>query len=445
MWLTALGSRLVALGLLFAFCLSLPVSLQAAPATQTAVSPIRNEAILTFPSQVRFELELPAGHNIVQAELFYDVQKFSCIDVPARAPAELDGNLVSWTWVLSRSGNLPPGTSVDYWWVLTDAEGNETAVSPQTFTFTDDRYNWRIVEAENIRLHWYEGNQVGPTLLDASVDSLERLETEMGIRLEEPVDIYIYGSSADMRDAVLFVQEWAGGVAFTEFNTILMGVPPRIVDTWGVDVVPHELAHLVIAQYGRSCVGGSRPTWLDEGLAVYAEGPPDTETLADIRAGINDDAFEPLRSLSGSFAADHTQAGIAYSQSFSVVNYLLDTYGQEAMQTLLRRLAEGEPIDEALTAVYGLTTDTLESAWREAIGASARPIPPTPTPFAAAAVPTVALSGLPQTVPTPPAAAEPPPETAVPSPGLSVCGLGLILPLMMIGLGQRRGRKEERP
>lgn len=418
--------------LLFTFLLMVAPRTHAQP---TAV--LGNSATPNFPQNITFELTLAEGHAVRNVALLYEVQKFSCIDAPARVPVALDGNRASWTWVLSRSGNLPPGAQVNWAWQLTAVDGSQTTTDWQTVTFSDTRFNWRTVSANGLHLSWYAGNDVGPLLLDAAVEATQRLENEMGIALQDDVQIFIYGDYDVMREAILFVQDWAGGVAFPEYNTILMGVPPNQASTWGVEVVPHELAHLIVGQYGRSCIGGSRPTWLNEGLAVYAEGPPSTGTLADIADGVQNNSFAPLRSLNGAFAADHSQAGIAYSQSYSVVAYLLESYGQAQMQALLRTLAEGDDYDAALTAVYGRNVDQIETEWRAAIGAPPRPIPPTATPFSAAAVATYAPSGFPETVPTPPAAAEPATQDG---PRPQICGFIILLPLMMVGWnGRKRG------
>jgi hypothetical protein len=423
------------------FLFTLYISVTVVKAQETAVT--RNEAIVDFPNQVTFELDLADGSQVVDAVLTYDVEKFSCLDVPSTVPVAVADSTIAWEWILTRSGNLPPGTTIWWEWTLTAADGSQFTTPRQTMTLIDDRYEWREIEEEGIHLYWYEGDSVGPTLLDASVSGLQRLESEMGIQLQDEVQIFIYGSSEAMREALLYVQEWAGGAAFPEYNTILMGVEPQQVVSWGLDAVPHELAHLVVGQFGRSCVGGSLPTWLNEGLAMVAEGDPSEDTLADLNNGIRNNAFEPLRSLNGSFAADHGAAGMSYSQSYSVVEYMLGTYGAKKMQVLITAIVEGMGYDEALTAVYNLTVDSLEQEWRAAIGAPPRPIPPTPTPIQAAAVPTYALSGLPENVSTPPSAAEPlAPPTERPSAGTGICGLGLILPLLFLGIVQRRPRRK---
>ncbi len=416
--------------------------LLAVPTAQGQSDPIlRNEISLNFPNDATFRLELDPDAAIIDAVLTYDVERASCLEAEAQVPVDVNGAALEWTWVMSRSGNPPPGAVLWWEWTLTDADGNQLATPRQTVTLTDDRFPWQTIEAEGVRLHWYRGDEVGPLLLDAAVAGLAQLEADMGIVLQNEVNLFIYGSAEDMREAVLYIQDWAGGVAFSEYNTILMGVPPNIAADWGTRTVRHELAHLVIGQFGQSCVGGHRPTWLNEGLAVYAEGEPDAGTLADIESGIADNRFEPVRSLNGAFPAHGDAAGMAYSQSYSLVNYLLTYYGEAKMQTLLLTLADGHGYDAALEQVYGFNVDGLETAWRAAINAPSRQIPPTPTPLVAAAVPTAVPLGAPVSLPTPETAAAAP--SAEPErPSSDICGLGLI-PLALLGGLSWRKRNEE--
>jgi len=408
----------------------------------TAAGVERNEAVVDFPDAVTFRLEMAEPPVGGQAILRYDVVSRECVDVSSQVPVTLDGNGAEWTWVMSRSGNPPPGTELWWEWTLTDADGNEVTTPRQSATLADDRFPWRTVEAGDTFLHWYEGDDVGPALLEAAVTGHHRLQNEMGIAWDGEVQFFIYADPAAMREAMLYVQEWAGGVAFTEYNTILMGVRPDQVDAWGRETVRHELAHLVLGQFAWSCLGGSRPTWLEEGLATYAEGPADEETLQDIARGIENGSFEPLRSLSGAFPAHSADASMAYSQSYSVVAFLLETYGQEKMEALLQALAQAQGYDAALEQVYGFNVDGLERRWRESIGAPPREIPPTPTPLQAAALPTLPPLTAPQTVPTP-AGSGAQPSTSPASPLTGICGLGLA-PLLFLGLvwgwARRSGR-----
>lgn len=433
----ALLSILGLLLLLIGFWLE-PAHGQAAAQSQPIIG---DQAEVDFPNTVTFVLELAPGTDVADAWLTYQTGRNSCLQAGTQVPVEVDGSRLEWTWVLSRSGNPPPGAALWWQWTITDTSGQSFSTPRQQLIFEDDRFDWQTISAAEVgesslqlRLHWYRGEEVGPLLMDAAVAGLERLQTDMGIILQDEVQLFIYGDAADMRQAVLYIQDWAGGVAFSDYGVILIGVPPDLADSWGQATVRHELAHLVIDQFGRSCLGGSRPTWLNEGLAVYAEGEADEATLASIQRGIRDNSFAPVRSLSGAFPTHDEDAGMAYSQSYSLVDFLLTTYGSEKMQQLLLTLAAAEGYDEALEQVYGFNTDGLEVAWREAIGAPSRPIPPTPTPILAANVPTVVPLDAIQPVATPPEAAVVP--TAVPADeekSLGGCVFGLA-PLALLVL-----------
>ena len=414
-------------------------------AAQSTPTVLRNDVSVNYPNDMTFHLEVDDSSRIVEAELVYTVEQNSCLEATTAVPVEFENNEVDWTWEMVRSGNPPPGATLWWEWQLMLDDGQMVTTPRQTFTFVDDRFNWQTLTADKIQLHWYQGDQVGPMLLDAAVSGLDTLENEMGITLDDDVQLFIYGDSADMRDAVLYIQNWAGAVAFSEYNVILMGVPPSIAESWGKPTVRHELAHLVIGQYGRSCVGGSRPTWLNEGLAVYAEGEPQVHIVSDIEAGMRDNSFEPLRSLNGPFSSHGREAGIAYSQSYSTVDFMLNEYGQEPMQQLLLAMAAGETYDDALESVYGLNVDGIELAWREANSLPKRTIPPTPTPISAANLPTIVPQGLPESVPTPPSANEtavPRAEDSTTSPSPSLCN-AIVLPMLLVGLVLNWRRKQE--
>jgi hypothetical protein len=403
-----------------------------------------NEALVDFPHTVTFRLSLSEPIEIRAAQLSYQLGRDGCLQAGTRVPVEPVGDSLEWTWVMSRSGNPPPGAQMRWRWTVVDAQGREYITPMLSLTFSDERFAWQTISYEEegvprIALHWYEGAEVGPLLLDAAVSGLDRLENDTGIRLQGTAQFFIYGSAADMRDALLYVQDWAGGVAFSDYNTILIGSPPDLADSWGRDTVRHELAHLLVDQFARSCLGGSRPTWLEEGLAVFAEGEADEQTRADIARAVEQDTLLPVRSLNGPFPARGSEATLAYSQSHSLVTFLLDAYGAQKIRELLLLLAEATDYDAALEQVYGFNADGLELAWRAAIGAPPRDIPPTPTPIVAAAIPTIAPLGAAQAVPTPEGLADVAPGTnQSPSPVGSLCGLALVAPLLAVGAHYRR-------
>src|SRR3972149_7875110 len=89
-----------------------------------------------------------------------------------------------------------------------------------------------------------------------------------GAELKDPVRLYIYASSADLQGAMIFPQEWTGGVAFSEYGIVIIGITPDAAGLeWGKGTISHELTHLVVNQVTFNPYN-YLPTWLNEGLAM---------------------------------------------------------------------------------------------------------------------------------------------------------------------------------
>jgi len=257
----------------------------------------------------------------------------------------------------------------------------------------DDAYTWRSVTRKSVTVTWSQGSQAfGAQLLDQAIGSLDRLNRQMGVRPVGPVQLIIYPSAAEVRDALVNVPEWTGGVAYPEYGLTVIGIAPG-ENSWAATVIPHELTHLVVGTLVFNCRGISLPTWLNEGLAVVAQGPASTDDLASLSEALQGGELPSLRSLANGFQADATAANLSYTRSGQVVRYLIDTFGADHLTQLLATMQSGSPIDAALGQVYGLDTDGLDSAWRVSHGAPALPTlaPAAATAAQNTAVPTLAL------------------------------------------------------
>jgi hypothetical protein len=175
--------------------------------------------------------------------------------------------------------------------------------------------------------------------------------------------VYVYENSSSIVDAVLYSQQWTGGLAFTNQNIILIAISSASMEVQAPGL-SHELAHLLVAQESHSCFG-DLPTWLSEGMAKYAEGSVTTEDQALIDAANNDGTLVSIRSLSSSFPASHGGASLSYAQSASIVTYLIEAHGWEKMQELMAVFKFGSSYDGALETVYGFDQIALDAFWRE--------------------------------------------------------------------------------
>lgn len=337
------------------------------------ITVIASEVAIDFPSQAAFTLEAESSTDIVDVRLCYQVDKMDYVEVISEGWADFaQASRVdaAWIWDMSNA-SLPPGAEVTYWWVIEDADGSRLETSPQTMRFDDDRYDWRSLtssppQGNEMTIFWYEGDDsFAQELMDTCEEGLVGLTQDVGTCPERPIEVYVYASTDDLKGAMIFPQEWTGGAAFTAFSTIAIGIPPSELD-WGKRALVHELTHLVVHQATFSPYG-QLPIWLDEGLAMYNEGELQPVFSSCLEEAIGEDELISVQSLCSPFSAETEKARLSYAQSYSLVAYLLDNYGQDKMLDLLTIFRTGSTYDDALTEVYGFDMDGLEARWRQTL------------------------------------------------------------------------------
>lgn len=319
-----------------------------------------------FPTGINFSVSAESAAGITDIRLRYRVDRQSFAEVVSEMMADFNpGNRVSASAELDLrlTGGFPPGTELDYWWVVTDGSGAETVTAPATLRLDDDRFGWRSRPQGLVTLHWYQGDWAfAGTLLATAEDALERLAGETGARLRQPVDIYIYDGYQDLLSAMVFPQEWTGGVAYPAYSAIAIGITESSME-WGCSAVAHELAHLVVHQITDNPYL-DLPVWLDEGLAVSAQPTVSENYALALSWAEQNDLLFSVRSLCSPFSAYSEMAILGYAQSWSLVQYLAATYGQDKMLALLEVFREGCGYDEALERVYGFDIEGLDALWR---------------------------------------------------------------------------------
>jgi peptidase MA superfamily protein len=334
-----------------------------------------------FPESATFSADISSGTEIKSVVLEYGNNQLTCGDVIAKAFPEITPSTsasVSWTWDMRQSGSLPPGATLWWHWRIIDVNGNESVSETKTAIWLDSQHDWQIIKDGDINFHWYSGDDsFAKDLINSAQGGLALLKKDAGLTPNAPIDIYIYANTSDMKDAILYEPSWTGGQAFPEENIVILGISQSDLD-WGRKSIVHELTHVLVGHLTFSCLGDV-PTWLDEGLAVYSEGELDPASQSQLDQAIQANQLLSVRSLSAGFSEVSDKANLSYSQSYSVVKFLIGSYGQDKMNALLIALRDGATVDEALTKIYGFDVDGLEDAWRAAIGAGPRPASAQPT------------------------------------------------------------------
>ena len=334
---------------------------------QGGLAILDNSAEAEFPFKLHFNLSAESDVNIADIRLHYIVDRESYAQVTSEVYIEFVPDTtvdVQWAWDMRKTGGLPPGSSVEYWWTAEDVNGEKVETTPVRVSFDDNRYSWQSLTEGKVTIYWYEEEQsFAEEVMLAAQQALARLAEDTGAYLKKPVKIYVYTNSQDLQGAMIFPQEWTGGVAFTRYGIIAIGIAPHSL-SWGKRAIAHELTHLVIHQMTFNAYN-DLPNWLNEGLAMYTEGVLEVGFTTRLERAITGNSLISVRSLSSPFSTDAEKAYLSYAQSYSLVEFLITDYGQGKMLGLLNTFREGSSYDGALEKVYGFDMDGLDSLWRD--------------------------------------------------------------------------------
>ncbi|MGI6367371.1 MAG: peptidase MA family metallohydrolase [Anaerolineae bacterium] len=275
-------------------------------------------------------------------------------------------------------GQYAPGTELRLWWRLTDRTGATFDTPEQVIRYDDEAHPWESVSERGVTLYYY-GVRPGRAQgwLDNAHTALGRIEKELGLSAEAPIDIYVYRSERDMQGAVATRSDdydamvTTLGVAVDEDTLILLGSHSDMEET-----MAHELSHIIVGMATENPYAGL-PRWLDEGLAMLAEGKLPRENAAALQRAIETDRLLSVRSMT-SYSGQASEVNLFYGECYSVVSFMLENYGRERMQALLEVFSKGASQHDALREVYDITIEELDALWRESLGVPPRPAPQAP-------------------------------------------------------------------
>ncbi|HTY20321.1 MAG TPA: peptidase MA family metallohydrolase [Geobacteraceae bacterium] len=204
-------------------------------------------------------------------------------------------------------------------------------------------------------------------LADAVLDALEGAYNRVGYDLshypDSNIPVILY-TKKDYR-SVTSGPEWSGGLYDGKVRLPIGGT--REITPLLRGVLSHEYTHVVVGELTK----GNCPVWLNEGLAEF-EGRKEFDTpLNDLEHAVKTVALIPFKTLEKSIASlDSGKAALAYQQSYSLVSFMISTYGMYKVRDILINLGKGMGSEEAIAvafADYRLDLEGILQEWREHI------------------------------------------------------------------------------
>jgi tetratricopeptide (TPR) repeat protein len=157
---------------------------------------------------------------------------------------------------------------------------------------------------------------------------------------------------------------WIYTVGASTGSVIALAVPRESTQTMGrynlARVLKHEFTHTVTLAATHNRI----PHWFTEGLAVYEEDSPRSydwaEGLADV---VRRDRLFTLESIDWGFIRPKRPSDrqMAYAQSEWMVEYIVERFGYDAIQKMIKLFRDGKTQPETLRELFNLETTGFDS------------------------------------------------------------------------------------
>jgi hypothetical protein len=300
-------------------------------------------------------------------ELNQSSQSWRCKDIIPNK--NIDATLF---WRTDTSGKyIPQGTSIEISFEIKDASGNVLITPTTNFVYMDPNFNWENISEGPVTLHYH-----GPVksrakkILDAIIQTLEKVGPILGADIDEPIMVTMYNNGKEMIDAQPPQSSTQGreliteGQAFSNFGTLHLTGGNRT----SIGTASHEVIHILVHRAGEG-VFRKVPTWLNEGLAEWANIDPTMSYDIALEFAVATDRV-PIITKGNTMPGKPEDAIIFYGASRSIVTYLISEYGYQKMHSLFSELKSDIKLEDAIQKVYGFDIQKLENMWRKKIGAT---------------------------------------------------------------------------
>ena len=339
--------------------------LETAASSSGTVSVIQSTHRVEFPHRFVLNLEARAPSSIESTRVHYTIgdAPVSVYAYPTRLTHR--GNLsAEFEIQTGRSSFIPQGVDVEYYYSFTDMSGRTTYSKRFSFEYLDPTYRWQRMELGDFTLIWHDihASSVRRVVADAS-SRLSTVKRLFGVDEDQDFKVVIVNSRREANRSFPAVSQTSqdvslyGGFAFPKYGSIVLSGLQG-------DSLIHELTHLMLHE----AVDSPRakvPAWLNEGLAMYFErGSGYRES--QVRDARRHGWLLPLRHME-TVPGRPSEVRLFYSQSASVVRYLMDSHGSTRMGRLLALFDRGLDIDRALNHAYGFDVNGLERVWKAQI------------------------------------------------------------------------------
>jgi hypothetical protein len=230
-----------------------------------------------------------------------------------------------------------------------------------------DFSQWEVLTGKNFEIYYREEDAAAGTIVLETAAAIYRPVVDIiGFEPVQATAIIVHPTSQGMVDSLghsslnegAMGVYWAGVIQIISPSSWLYSEDTQQQARMFLENGPvtHEFAHVLVDYKAR----GNYPRWLSEGIAQYAEHKLHGVLWLGSAASFEQTLYtlEELDKFN-----QLANQNLAYRQAFSLVLYLVESYGEDRLPLLLAKLGGGANFSAALARVYGISPDELERDW----------------------------------------------------------------------------------
>ena len=277
---------------------------------------------------------------------------------------------------------------------------NYTNSNSQSEGYNHPELEWETIETEHFVVYYHQG-----------LDRTPRIVAKIAEEIYEPVtSLYKFEPDGKVHIITKDTDDYSNGAAYYYDNKIEIWATPmdfilRGTHNWLRNVVTHEFTHIISMQRARKMprrypalyfqsigyekekrkdvlygfpnilisypyAGTVIPMWFAEGLAQYGSnkfGYDHWDSHRDmiLRVGVLNNALLSLNEM-GVFGKNSIGNESTYNQGYSLVRYIADKYGDEALDGFAKSLSSffAVSFDHAVKKVLGISQNQLYNDWK---------------------------------------------------------------------------------
>ncbi len=330
---------------------------------------VKNYNVISeIPEGIKFSIELLNYDEIDDIQVKFKIDgrnsfQYEYLKLPK------DNDLIEHFFsTLQSSRYIPPASKIEYYFEIFFKDGSTYKTEIKNDILLDSRFEWDLLQGDIVDVYFHGPvSRRARNVLEACDKSVNDISNLLGVDSNKRISLVMYNNYSEMFDVVVKKsQTQAGsliteGQAFSTENIVIVDGGARSA----LGVATHEITHIIVSRATKDSYVGV-PLWLNEGLAEYGNIEQDSGYDRYLEWAVDTNRLFPFSSLNR-FPGNPNLTLVAYGQSKSFIEFLVQEYPEENMKNLMKEISARKSIDDSFISSYGKNLNDLEGEWKSTL------------------------------------------------------------------------------